>query len=98
MSGRYYFSLAGKNLRRQYSTHRMTSFAESWCFPSELKQQLEAASYDIRQLPEKFRSGRPKFEALFFDKANVLISRRIAMELMSKKTGKPYHMVSRSPK
>ena len=75
----------------------MTTFAESWAFPSELKQQLEAATYDIRQLPEKFRSGRPKFECLFFDRGNALICRRIAMELTSKKTGKPYHMVSRSP-
>ena len=75
----------------------MTSFAESWAFGSELKQQLGAASYDIRPLPEKFRSGRPKFECLFFDQDHALICRRIAMELTSKKTGKPYHMVSRSP-
>ena len=75
----------------------MTSFAESWAFGSELKQQLGAASYDIRPLPEKFRSGRPKFECLFFDQDHALICRRIAMELVSKKSGKPYHMVSRSP-
>ena len=75
----------------------MTSFAESWAFGSELKQQLGAASYDIRPLPEKFRSGRPKFECLFFDRDNALISRRFAMELVSKKTGKKYHVVSRSP-
>ena len=75
----------------------MSSFADNWAFASELKQELGAASYDIRLLPEKFRSGRPKFECLFFDKGNSLISRRIAMELTSKRSGKPYHMVSRSP-
>ena len=75
----------------------MTSFAESWCFPSELKQQLEAANYDIRPLQEKFRSGRQKFECLFYDKGNALICRRIAMSLTSKKSGKDYYVVSRSP-
>ena len=73
----------------------MSSFVESWAFGSELKQQLGADSYDIRPLPEKFRSGRQKFECLFFDRDNALICRRFAMELTSKKTGKPYHMVSR---
>ena len=74
----------------------MSSFAESWAFPSELKEQMGASSYDIRPLQETFRSGRAKFEVLFFDKANALISRRIGMELTSKKTGKKYHMVSRA--
>ena len=75
----------------------MTTFAESWAFPSEIKQQLEAASYDIRPLPQTFRSGRAKYEALFFDKGNALISRRFAMSLTSKKSGKDYYVVSRSP-
>ena len=75
----------------------MSSFAESWAFPSELKLLLEAASYDIRPLPEKFRSGRAKFECLFFDNGNALISRRFAMSLTSKKSGKDYYVVSRSP-
>ena len=75
----------------------MSSFRESWAFPSELKEQLGAAGYDIRQLPEKFRSGRQKFECLFYDRDNALISRRFAMTLTSKKSGKDYHVVSRSP-
>ena len=78
-------------------THAMTTFAESWAFLSELKQQLEAASYDVRPLPETtFRSGRRKYECLFFDKSNSLISRRFAMSLTSKKTGKDYYVVSRT--
>ena len=74
----------------------MTSdFQLKWAFPSELKQQLEAASYDIRPTPENFRSGRPKYQCLFFDKANKVLGSRAAMELTSKKTGKNYHVVSR---
>ena len=75
----------------------MSTFAESWQFPSEAKEQLGAASYDIRPLQETFRSGRAKFEVLFFDRGNVLISRRFAMSLTSKKSGKDYFVVSRSP-
>ena len=75
----------------------MTSdFQLKWAFPSELKQQLEAASYDVRPLPETFRSGRRKYECLFFDKSSSLISRRFAMSLTSKKTGKDYYVVSRT--
>ena len=74
-----------------------SDFQLKWAFPSELKQQLEAASYDIRPLPQPFRSGRAKFECLFFDKGNALISRRFAMSLTSKKSGKDYYVVSRSP-
>jgi len=75
----------------------MSTFAESWAFPTELKQQLGAGSYDIRPLPEKFRSGRPKFECLFFDRDNAMICRRVAMSLTSKKSGKDYYVVSRTP-
>ena len=73
------------------------SFAENWTFPTELKKELGASSYTITPLPphEVFRSGRPKFEALFLDRGGKVLSRRLAMELVSKKTGKPYHVVSR---
>ena len=71
------------------------TFNESWGFPSEIKTQLGAASFDLRPLPDNFRSGRQKWECLFFDKDNKLISRRVAMPLTSKKTGKPYHVCAR---
>ena len=71
------------------------SFSAQWGFPSEIKTQLGAASFDLRPLPDNFRSGRQKWECLFFDKDNKLISRRVAMPLTSKKTGKPYHVCAR---
>ena len=78
----------------------MTSFEESWGFPAELKQALGASGYDINPTPDCFRSGRPKFECVFFTGAGhnrLVIERREAMSLISKKTGKPYHVVSRKP-
>ena len=71
------------------------TFEQQWGFPSDIKNELGAASFDVRPLPENFRSGRPKWECLFFSKDNKLISRRIAMQLTSKKTGKPYHVCAR---
>ena len=71
------------------------TFESSWGFPSDIKKELDAASFDVRPLPESFRSGRPKWECMFFSKDNKLISRRVAMQLTSKKTGKPYHVCAR---
>ena len=71
------------------------TFEQQWGFPSDIKKELDAASFDVRPLPENFRSGRPKWECLFFGKDNKLISRRVAMQLVSKKTNKPYHVCAR---
>ena len=71
------------------------TFEQQWGFPSEIKTQLGAASFDLRPLPESFRSGRPKWECLFFSKDNKLMSRRVAMQLVSKKTNKTYHVCAR---
>ena len=71
------------------------TFEQQWGFPSDIKKELDAASFDVRPLPESFRSGRPKWECMFFSKDNKLMSRRVAMQLTSKKTGKPYHVCAR---
>ena len=54
------------------------------------------ASYELRILPDNFRSGRPKWECLFFTADRKLVSRRLAMELESKRTGKKYHVCART--
>jgi hypothetical protein len=74
------------------------TFEERWAFPSQVKAELRAASYDVRPLPENFKSGRPKWEALFFGGDGRLLSRRIAMELTSKRTGAKYHVCARCDK
>ncbi len=78
----------------------MTSFEESWSFPNELKKELGASGYDIHPTPENFSTGRARFEAVFYDGEGHnrrVIETRTAMRLISKKTGKPYEVVSRKP-
>ena len=73
-----------------------SDFQSQWGYISEIKTEIGAAYYEIRPLPDNYRSGRPKMECLFFSADRKLVSRRMAMELMSKKTGKPYRVVARN--
>ena len=73
-----------------------SDFQSQWGYPSEIKTDLGAAYYELRPLPDNFRSGRPKWECLFFSADRKLVSRRLAMELVSKKTGKPYRVCARN--
>ena len=73
-----------------------TDFQSQWGYPSEIKTQLAASSYELRILPDNFRSGRPKWECLFFSAEKKLVSRRLAMELVSKRTNKKYHVCART--
>ncbi len=78
----------------------MTSFEESWSFPNEIKKELGASGYDINPTPDSFSTGRARFEAVLYkgDGHNrKVVERRVAMELVSKKDGRPYHVVSRKP-
>lgn len=68
------------------------TFQEQWTFPSEVKRQLGAASFEVRPIPEHFKSGRPKVEVIFLDASKRLVSRRIGMELVSKRTGTKYYV------
>ena len=76
-----------------------STFEQDWGFASDVKATIEGAVYyDVRPTPENFKTGRAKFECLFLDASkNRVIERRAAMELTSKRTGKPYHVVSRKP-
>ena len=78
----------------------MSSFEESWTFASEIKKELGASGYDVNPTPENFSTGRARFEAVFYEGEGHnrrVIERRAAMELVSKRTGAPYHVVSRKP-
>ena len=76
-----------------------STWDQDWGFASDVKATIEGAvHYDVRPTPENYKTGRPKFECLFLDASkNRVIERRAAMELVSKRTGKPYHVVSRKP-
>jgi hypothetical protein len=71
------------------------TFQEQWAFPSEIKAELGAASYDVRPLAENFKSGRAKWEAVFFAADRSLLSRRTAMALTSRRTGAVYYVCAR---
>ena len=78
----------------------MTSddFESSWGFCSALKDQLSADGYEVNLTQEKFKSGRAKYEALFFrgrGASRQVLTRRDAMELVSKNSGKPYFVASK---
>ena len=78
----------------------MTSFEDSWAFASEIKKELGASGFDINDTPENFSTGRPRLEAVYYTGEGHnrrVIERRTAMRLISKKTGKPYEVVSRKP-
>ena len=78
----------------------MTSFQDSWMFPNELKKDLGASGFDINPTPDSFSTGRARFEAVFYEEHGHnrrVIETRTAMRLISKKTGKPYEVVSRKP-
>ena len=69
-------------------------------FPNELKKDLGATGFDINPTPDSFSTGRARFEAVFYEgdgHNRRVIERRTAMRLISKKTGKPYEVVSRKP-
>ena len=73
-----------------------TDFMSQWGYPSEIKTEIGAAYYELRPLADNFHSGRPKWECLFFSADRKLVSHRTAMELISKKTNKPYRVCARN--
>ena len=71
------------------------SFAESWAYANVLRDELKAASYDVQPFPGTFKSGRPRWMAVFLNSDRKVISKRIGMELTSGRTGAPYKVFSR---
>jgi hypothetical protein len=75
----------------------MSDFRDDWGYPNEVLPTIPGARYyDVNPLPEPYRTGRPKFEAVFYnaDRTKVL-ARQDAMELVSKRTGRPYTVCRR---
>ena len=73
------------------------SFQQDWGFPSEVKATIPGATwFDVQPVPGTYRSGRPRFECVFTGGGKVLATRP-TLELISKKTGRPYHVCRREP-
>lgn len=79
----------------------MSAFGDDWGFPGAVRDQLQfelelsPLFYDVKPTGKAFRTGRPKFEAVFTTAriSGKVVAVRDAMELTSKVTGKPYFMV-----
>lgn len=71
-------------------------FEESWGFPNDVIREIPMAiGFDIVTTGSTFRSGRSRFDCRIYGPARVVLETRDAMELISKKTGQPYHVVSK---
>ena len=70
------------------------SFQECWAFASEIKDDINAWSYNVEQYPGSFRSGRPRWMCTYYDVNRKVVARRIGMSLVSKK-GLEYKVFSR---
>ena len=77
----------------------LVPFEQTWAFPSELKATLGASWFEVLPTPDNYASGRPKYLARFFGDGyganRRIIAQRDAMELVSKKTGRPYYVCRR---
>lgn len=70
-------------------------FSETWKFPNEHRQQFGTYTrFNVIPLKECFDSGRPKFLCTFSNTDGLIYSKNYAMQLTSKKTNKPYYVVS----
>ena len=79
------------------SSSEPDTFREEWGYPNEVVKSIPgAARFEIYPVPGAYKSGRPKYEAVFMtaDCKKVIVKRE-AMELTSKRTGKSYHMCRR---
>ena len=79
------------------SSEQPDEFRKTWGYPNEVKASIPgAARYEVHPVPGCYKSGRQRFEATFVsaDHKKVL-ARREAMELVSKRTGKSYHVCRR---
>lgn len=72
-------------------------FRESWGFPSDVIKSIPGARwYDTLPIPGTYSSGRPRWETVFMDEKKIrILERRPAMELRSKRTGRPYFVCAR---
>ena len=76
-------------------------FDLDWAFPSVIQGSImNSTAYDVNPTDQTFSTGRPKFEAVFYsahhtDGRQHILERRPAMQLVSKRTGRSYYMVSR---
>ena len=76
---------------------RASKFGEYWGFPSAVQKIFAASEHALVKTGTKYRSGRDRWEARFYDAEGELKAVCDAMQLVSKKTGQPYFMCRKEP-
>ena len=73
------------------------TFRLEWGYLNEVAKSISgAARFEVHPVPGCYKSGRPRFEAVFLTSdAKRVVAKREAMSLTSKKTGQPYHVCRR---
>ena len=79
-------------------------FQAVWGYPNEVLETIkEATRYEVHPAPPKssggaatYKSGRPRYHAIFYNKDGIVLSTRLAMRLVSAKTGNDYDVCLRS--
>ena len=74
-----------------------SKFRRDWPYVNTVKKEMGADSYELIETEEKFSTGRRKYEVVFFDSNLTVISRHIAMRLLSR-SNSPYIVCQRQAK
>ena len=82
---------------RPSSSDQPDTFREEWGYPNDVIKSIPGASrFEIYPIPGAYKSGRPRYEAVFMTSdAKRVVAKREAMSLTSKKTGQAYHVCRR---
>ena len=78
-------------------------FRTTWGYPNEVLDTIkEATSFEVHPAPPKssgvpatYKSGRPRYMAVFKDASGAILSRRLAMRLTSARTDTEYDVCLR---
>ena len=72
------------------------SFADSWGFESELRKLVPECKKFEYIADGTFGTGRQKFVARLLRKDGTCITQRTAMEMVSKKSDRPYKVIAKA--
>lgn len=73
------------------------TFQQHWKYPSWVQNDIRGCvRSETKSTPNKFKSGRVVYKTTFYNSDDKTIESRTAMQLVSKRTGKPYYVCETS--
>ena len=73
----------------------MSSFTDQWGFESDLRKLVPGCDEFEYQADGTFKSGRKKYRVRLYRRDGSYITERLGMDMLSKKTGKPYKLIAK---